>query len=216
MEDISKIFDEIKDSKNSIISKDKNSIRSTLFGTFYEGIIAKWFVEKEGYIHREGRPCVYWNQIEELKSTDDLSNNLNKSLLDKKLHGKHSNSDGLFERDEKYYLWEAKNWPKWREGKTFVKQVQDVLGDSPWLLAKKVKFKSEEKAIDGFLFSWWKQFDTYEEIEKQIEKITGLPFKFYFTSDIINECRREKYVWYKELVNEQKENIEEFFQILLE
>jgi len=214
--DIFKTGKESRKSKNSIIPNDLDSIRSTLFGKFYEGIITKWLEENERYIHKKGKPCVYWNDILESKFDDDLSVKLNKSLKYKKEHNKHTNSDGLFEKDGKFYLWEAKHWPKWDEGgKEIPTQVKDLLGDSPWILAKKVKYGGKPIKIDGILFSWWQKFDGYDTIQNEIGQIIDLPFKFYFTSEIIDDCRKKKYNWYKELVNEQKENIDEFFKELL-
>jgi len=213
--DIFKTGKKSRKSKNSIIPNDLDSIRSTLFGKFYEGIIAKWLQEKEKYTHKKGKPCAYWNEILELKSSDDFSIKLNKSLNDKKQRNKHTNSDGLFEKNGKLYLWEAKHWAKWDEGKAIQTQVKDLLSGSPWILAKKVKHCGKPIAIDGILFSWWQKFEGYDMAEKEIERIINLPFKFYFTSEIIKDCRREKYDWYIKLVNEQKENIDEFFKELL-
>lgn len=215
MKETLKLFSEAGKSNKSIISTDLDSIRSTLFGKFYEGIIAKWLVEKEGYLHQNGKPCVYWKEIDELNLSDNFSKSLNGSLESKKRHNKHSNSDGLFKKNDKYFLWEAKHWAKWNEGKELEKQVGDLLSNSPWLLAKKVKKSGENIKIDGILFSWWQRFKGYETLQQDVSQRIGLPFKFYFTSDIIDDCRRNKYCWYKKLINEQKENIDEFFRELL-
>ena len=52
-------------------------------------------------------------------------------------------------------------------------------------------------------------------MENEIKQIINLPFKIYFTSNIIDDCRKEKYEWYQKLINEQKGNIEGFFKELL-
>lgn len=52
-------------------------------------------------------------------------------------------------------------------------------------------------------------------MEKITTQIINMPFKFYFTSNIIDDCRKKKYGWYEELIEEQKENIDEFFEELL-
>jgi len=216
MIDTLKIFNSAGKSKKSIIPTDLDSIRSTLFGKFYEGIIAKW-LKKEGYEHLQGKPCVYWKDTQPLSnpSNDVFIDSLNKSLKQKKNNNIRTNLDGLFKKDGGFYLWEAKNWAKWDEGKYREIQVEDLLRNSPWLLSKKVKHNGEDKKINGILFSWWQKFDKYEKIEQNISQIIKLPFKFYFTSDIIDDCKKEKYDWYQELINEQKENIEEFFKELL-
>lgn len=217
MIDTLKIFEKAGKSKESIIQNDLDSIRSTLFGKFYEGIIAKWLEENEGYIHQESKPCVYWKETESLKVSlkNDFVMNLNEALEKKKRNNIRSNLDGLFEKNKRYFLWEAKHWAKWDEGKTIETQVRDLLSYSPWILTKKVKHGGEFINIQGILFSWWQEFDGYMRMEKEIKQIIKLPFKIYFTSDIVDDCRKEKYEWYQKLVNEQKENIEDFFMELL-
>ncbi len=208
-------------SKESVIPTDLDSIRATLFGKFYEGIIAKWLEEKEGYQHLQGKPCVYWKCIEELlnPSKDSFINSfidinsfivsLNKSLKHKKENNIRANLDGLFKKADVLYLWEAKNWPKWNE------QVENILERSPWLLTKIVKHKGKYKPIGGILFSWWQKFEGWETLQEDISRIINLPFIFYFTSEIIDDCRQKKYEWYQKLINEQKKNIDNFFRELL-
>ena len=204
-------------SKHSIIQNDLDSIRSTLFGKFYEGIIAKWLQEHDKYILIDGKPCVYWVNTKSLYNASDkaFQQRINSALKKKKQKNVRTNSDGFFTKASNNYLWEAKNWAKWSEGKTVYNQVLDLLSSSPWLLAKEVKHNGEFKAVNGILFSWWQKFDRYHDIEKQISSNIRIPFKFYFTSKIIDDCRIEKYDWYLKLINEQKENIDDFFKELL-
>jgi hypothetical protein len=213
------IFRKGKDSriaKHSAIPNDLDSTRSTLFGKFYEGIIAEWLHKHEGYEHQRGsKASVYWNDIENIKhGENEFAETLNETLVEKKKNIR-ANLDGLFKKDGRYYLWEAKHWAKWDEGKPIREQVRDLLSCSPWILAKKVKHGGLSVDIDGILFSWWQKFEGYEKIEEEIGKIISLSFKFYFTAEIIDDCRRGKYDWYQKLINEQKENIEEFFKELL-
>lgn len=217
MIDTVEIFKCAGKSKESVISTDLDSIRSTLFGKFYEGIIAKWLEEKEGYKHLQDKPCVYWKNTQPLvnPSNDEFIYSLNKSLEQKKNNNIHTNSDGLFEKDGGFYLWEAKNWPNWNEGKPIKKQVEDLLGNSPWLLAKKVRHQAQTKQLSGILFSWWQIFESCDQLEKDISERINIPFKIYFTSEIIDDCRKNKYDWYQKLINEQKENIDKFFRELL-
>lgn len=202
-------------SRESIIQTDLDSIRSTFLGKFYEGIVANWLEEKEGFVHQKGKPQVWWNEILELKPTDEFSTNLNESLKAKKKDNQHTYSDGLFEKNGELYLWEAKNWPKWNEGKKLYKQVKDLLSISPYILAKQVKIGGQNKKIKGLLFSWWEKFENYEELQKYISSLVGIPFKFYFTSDILDDCRENKYDWYIRLIKEQKNDIVEFCDKLL-
>lgn len=202
-------------SKKSIIETDLDSIRSTFFGKFYEGIIAQWLQEKEGFKHQKGKPCVYWNETHELKSIDDFSISLNESLRHKKESNTHTNSDGLFEKNGELFLWEAKNWPKWDEGKKPYEQVKNLLKESPYILAKQVKINGQNKEIKGILFSWWHEFENYEKLQNYISSLLKISFKFYFTSNIIDDCRKNKYGWYIELINEQKNNVVDFCNELL-
>lgn len=217
MTNITELFNLSKKSKESIIQTDLDSIRSTLFGKFYEGIIARWLVEKEGFEYHKGRPNVYWSDIKELKSKDDFSKKLNQALNGKKRDKKYTNSDGLFEKNGNFYLWEAKNWPKWRgKEKTLDEQVKnEALANSPWLLARQIHLRGEKRNISGMLFSWWQRFEECKKLENEVKETIGMPFKFYFTAEIVDDCRKEKYDWYIKLVNEQKQNIDKFFEEIL-
>jgi len=205
-------------SKKSIIETDLDSIRSTFFGKFYEGIIARWLQEKEGFEHQKGKPCVYWKDTNPLNNSlknDEFVINLNKALVKKKENNIRTNSDGLFEKNGELYLWEAKNWPKWDEGKKPSEQVKNLLSESPYILAKQVKIGGQNKEIKGILFSWWHEFENYKELQNYISSLLKISFKFYFTSNIIDDCRKNKYDWYIELINEQKNNIVDFCNELL-
>jgi len=216
MIDTLKLFDQAGKSEESIIQTDLDSIRSTLFGKFYEGIIAKWLEDQENYKHMPGKPNVYWNETSPLAvAKTDLGKALNEALKTKKKNNFWANMDGVFEKDNQLYLWEAKNWAKWDEGKKLKQQVEDLLKSSPWLLADKIKHKGTYKELHGFIFSWWQEFEGHKDLEHDINKLINRPFAFYFTSNIIEDCRTKKYQWYQNLVNEQKKNIDAFFKELL-
>ncbi|MBF0120756.1 MAG: hypothetical protein HQK79_18155 [Desulfobacterales bacterium] len=204
-------------SKSSIIPNDLDSIRSTVLGKFYEGIIAKWLEEKEYYKFRNGKPSVYWHNIlipDKIDNSEEYKASLEKIIKDQKK--KRTNSDGLFERGEKKYLWEAKNWPKWNQGCSDNKeQICKIFKETPWIFAKEVKHIGKNMPIQGIIFSWWNEFEGFKEFEDNISKIIEIEFKIYFTSNIIDDCRKEKYDWYIELVKEQQENLCLFFTELL-
>jgi len=117
-----------------IISKKYNkleskygSTRSTLFGKFYERIISKF-------------------------SRDWLS----KKEVEKSLKGKvsHCTLDGVFKKNTKFYIWEAKNWPLYPE-KGPKPQIKRYLTTNPWIIAEKFDLSGKEYEISGFLFSFW-------------------------------------------------------------
>ena len=197
-----------------IISADLDSIRSTVLGKFYEGIVAKWLNEKGGYQFQPGKPAVYWQNITIPvgKKYDDYRAGLKKLIKNKK---KRANSDGLFKKGNGYYLWETKNWPKWDEGYSNEKeQILDIFKGTPWLFTKKVNHNGTEIPIEGVIFSWWQKFDKFKDFEKELSLLIGSQFRIYFTSEIIDDCRRNKYKWYLKLINEQEQNIATFFKEL--
>lgn len=226
MTDILKIFKKAGRSKEPIIENDLDSVRSTVFGKFYEGIIAGYLIKQEKFEYL-GKPNVYFRDkntysknVENIQSEDPFIVKLNESLGKEKRT--HTNSDGLLKNGKKYYLWEAKNWPKWNEGKKLDKQVEDLLSSSTWLLAKSVYLKGKQISIDGIFFSWWDFRDeqnSYEKefknLEKEVTNLLHIEFRIIYTSQIISNCREKKYEWYYKLINEQKNNIEDFFEELL-
>jgi len=209
------IFGKTGMSRKSKIKTNLDSTRSTLFGKFYEGIIANWLEKNHGYIHLQGKPCVYWDNTNLAKnSSDQFIKSLNNVLKIKKKNNVRANLDGIFEKNNKLYLWEAKNWPQWNGGKQIKEQVYDLLSNSPWLLAKEAKHNGEVKKIHGVLFSWWQRFEGEKKFQKDLSRQIRLPFKIFFTSEIIDDCRNKKYKWYRELVGEQENNILGFFEEL--
>jgi hypothetical protein len=198
-------------SKCSLIPTDLDSIRATVLGKFYEGIIAKWLVEIKKYQFLEGKPSVYWQDLKIPNGSKykDYKNSLENIKENKKIR---TNSDGLFERNHhEYYLWEAKNWPKWNQGIPDEEQILKIFKTSPWIFAKKVKHKGTGKLIRGVIFSWWKNFDKSKDFEKEISRMIGSEFKMYFTSEIIDDCRENQYDWYLSLIKEQQWNMRDFF-----
>jgi hypothetical protein len=227
MEDILNIFNTGERSNVSIIENDLDSVRSTVFGKFYEGIIAGYLVKQKKFEYLKKKPNVYFRDknkykknVENIQSDDPFIVKLNESLVKEKRI--HTNSDGLFKKGKKYYLWEAKNWPKWNEGKKLDKQVEDLLSSSTWLLAKSVYLSGTRISIDGIFFSWWDFRDEKKSYEKELKKLEkgvanllSIKFKIFYTSQIISNCIKKNYEWYTDLINEQKINIDKFFKQLL-
>jgi len=187
-----------------------DSIRSTVLGKFYEGIVAKW-LDTHGYTFQEGKPCVYFKDLQIPGTLPDYRKSLKNN---KKIH---TNSDGLFLRttSQEHYLWEAKNWPKWSGGLRDRNQIEKIFKTTPWVFAKQVRHKGKDKPLSGIIFSWWKRFDGFREFEKTTSETIGLKFKLYFTSEIIDDCRKEQYPWYIKLIEEQRHNMKDFFSELL-
>jgi len=199
------------------------STRSTLFGKFYERIIAKWLEEEKGYALKRWpnaavhKPRIYWNKI----SVDNF-NLADEATFEKKVKRllqsgrSYCTPDGLFERDRKLYIWEAKNWPLYPE-KGPESQIWNYFSDNPWILARTCNYEGEEIEISGFLFSFW-DMDTSvkNRIENKVNKIIGENrFETVRTIEIMEDCIRSQYDWYIRIIEQEKNNVDDFFEQLL-
>lgn len=128
----------------------------------------------------------------------------------------HCTPDGFFIRDGKSYVWEAKNWPLYPENGP-EQQIWKYLSNNPWILATSANLSSSEKEISGFLFSFWNiPSITRARIEEQVNQIIGMgKFEIILTCDIIDDCIKEQYVWYRQIIEQEKENVGKFFIQLL-
>lgn len=191
-------------------------VKATLFGKFYEEIILKWLEEKEGFTVKEKKPRVYWENIKYVKEDVEGGKKLNSVLKKYKEERKYSIPDGLLEKDGKYYIWEAKNWPLWTEGKKPIDQLRDLLFSMPFILAEEANCANEKYKVDGILFSWWSK---PKDVEVLVEEINNLisprTFKIFYTSDILEECIKNQYDWYKKIIYREKARIDEFWKDLL-
>lgn len=189
-----------------------NSTRATLFGRFYENIIRKWLeVECRFKVHA-GKPRIYWKEQPPLQiryRSERLKKLLN-ILEDNKQSKSHCTPDGLLEKDGKYFIWQAKNWPKWPE------PIESVLWSSPWLLAQKVNYRGTKLDVDGIVFSWWSRPQNEALLLANVRMlIFPLSFDVYYTREILNECIEKQPKWYRSLIEEQRHDIEGFFLELL-
>jgi hypothetical protein len=174
-------------SANEIISATLNKpeskyggTRSTLFGRFYERLVARWLEENEGFKfarHSDGsphKPRIYWKNInprrfdfveeEEIKASVEMALKTLKS---------HCTPDGVFTKDNQLYLWEAKNWPLYPEAGP-AKQVIRYLFNNPWVLANTCVMGGQDREITGFFFSYWNiEPETKANIESRINRLVG-------------------------------------------
>lgn len=199
----------IKDA-NDIIS---NATLATLFGRFYEKIIRKWLEIELCFKVYEGKPRIYWKE-QPLPSIPPNATDSMSGLVDIFKNTKQSKSyctpDGLLERNGEYFIWEAKNWPKWSES------IDNVLWKSPWLLARKVDYRKEKLNLDGILFFWWKQPQNENQLLAEIRDfISPLSFEIHYTSEILNKCLHEQPAWYRTIIEQERSAIDKFFAELL-
>lgn len=199
--------------------------RSTLFGRFYERLVARWLEENEGFRlarHPKGsphKPRIYWKSIDpaqfDFAQEDEIRASVSKALERLKSHS-HCTPDGLFSKDNNLYLWEAKNWPLYSEAGP-EKQVLKYLFSNPWVLAKTCVMEGQNREISGFLFSFW---DMEAEIKARIETrinrlVGGRKMRIVLTASILDDCIQKQYKWYREIIEQERENVVRFFDQLL-
>jgi len=190
--------------------------KSTLFGKFYEKILLGWLEEKEGFTPLDGKPRVYWESVNFTKGDSELSHKLNETLDRFKRDRKYCTPDGFLVKNEDYYIWEAKNWPLWSEGKKPIDQLRDLLSSLPQILAHVAIHKGRQYEISGVLFSWWSE---PEDVDALLEEIGGLihprSFRIFYASQVLLDCIGQKYPWYVEIIKEEKARIDELFRDLI-
>ena len=193
-----------------------DSIKATLFGKFYEKIVSGWFKEKEGFTHFDGKPRIYWKHVEYVRGNSGPVSRLNEVLRKCKNEKQFCTPDGFLQKNSKYYIWEAKNWPLWSEGKKPLDQLRDLLFSMPLILATKAIYRTNEYSVDGILFSWWSKPKEVESLLREINTlIAPRTFEIFYTSDILEDCIQNKYSWYLQIIAEEKVRIDELFRDLL-
>jgi len=200
-------------SANEIIN---HPIKSTLFGKFYEKILLRWLEEKHGFTPLGGKPRVYWKDVEFSQKDNDSARKLNEGLERIKKDRQFCTPDGLLKKNDEYYVWEAKNWPLWSEGKKQLDQLSDLLFPMPLFLTTKAVYRAKEYEVGGFLFSWWSPPEGVEFLLMRMKLlIAPRTFEIFYTADVIEECIKNKYPWYLQIIKEEKVRIGEFFEDLL-
>jgi len=191
-------------------------IKSTLFGKFYEKILLRWLEEKKGFTPLSGKPRVYWKDVEFNQEDSDTTRKLKEALERIKRDRQFCTPDGLLKKDEGYYIWEAKNWPLWSEGKKPLDQLRDLLFSTPLILTTKAVYRTKEYKVRGFLFSWWSSPEGVEFLLMKIKiLIAPRTFEIFYTANVIEECIKNKYPWYLQIIKEERARIGEFFEDLL-
>jgi hypothetical protein len=196
--------------------------RSTLFGRFYERLVARWLEENEGFKlarHPDGaphKPRIYWKTIDpahfDFAQEDEFRAGLDQILKSNK---SHCTPDGLFGKDNNWYLWEAKNWPLYPEAGP-KQQILKYLSSNPWVLAKTCVMEGQ-KGISGFLFSFWDMKSEIKTcIESRINRLVGNgKMRIVLTKSILDDYVQKQYNWYQEIIRQEQGNVVCFFNQLL-
>ena len=196
---------------NQIIN---DSVKATLFGKFYEKILSCWLKEKKFTIFG-GKPRVYWKDLEFNQKGSELACKLTEVLSKYKSNKQYCTPDGFLQRDGSYYIWEAKNWPHWSEGKKPLVQLRDVLCSTPLILSTKAVYRGKRYNLDGVIFFWWSKPEGADTLSEEINRlISPGSFEIFYTADVLTDCIAQKYSWYAEIIKEEKMRIDEFFRDL--
>jgi hypothetical protein len=202
------------------------STRSTLFGKFYERILREWLEEKKHCtlmrwqntaIHK---PRIYWRNVStkgfNFSRQPKLKERMAKALGQKT---SHCTPDGVFEKEGRFYIWEAKNWPLYPE-KGPRDQILTYFASTPWVLARIFDFSGSQREISGFWFSYWCNSEQDEEeirkVEQEMNSIIGSErLEIIPTDRILDDCITNRYQWYLKIIKQEKENVEQFCDQLL-
>lgn len=190
-------------------------VKATLFGKFYEKVIAGWLINEDGFTTDGGKPRVYWKEVKPIIGDNESALKLNEVLIKNQIEKQRCIPDGLLQKDGKNYIWEAKNWPCWRGGKKPLDQLRETLFSMPLILTTKAIYKTKEKNIHGILFSWWSKPEGAEDLENEINNlIAPKVFSIYYTSEILEDCIQKKYPWYLDIIEKEEGRMKELFKDL--
>lgn len=161
--------EEIKHQLDNLFSaKQSGAMRVTLFSKFYEELLRQYFSHNL-YKVCKGKPRIFWKKIiipSEVRGSNHLK--LVNSLKTKQRKESYCIPDGLFVKDGKYFVWEAKNWVQELYSSPFDKYVWSFA----WLLANKVEYKGKTHNLSGFVISWWEREvgmeETLIELRRQV------------------------------------------------
>jgi hypothetical protein len=193
-------------------AKQLGGMRVFLFSQFYEQLLRQYF-NNNGYSVCQGKPRIYWNKIAvELNEYSGNCSRLVESLKKLQEKARHCTPDGLFVKDGKYFIWEAKNWVQ----ELYPSPFRDRTWNFAWLLAKQVEYRGQTHNLSGFVISWWEREPGMDEALLELQKqISPMTVEIIITKEVLQECIATQPDWYINLIKCKQENIIKFFDILL-
>lgn len=204
---------QVQQQLNELFSlKNSGGMRVFLFAKFYEDLLRAYF-RHSGYEVLSGKPRIYWNRISlPIKVRNDSHSRLANKLKELQQNAVYCIPDGLFRRDNSYFVWEAKNWVQ----ELYPSPFADRVWDFAWLLARQVEYRGQAYKISGFVISWWEREQGMDEALTELRKcVDPLSVDLVITKEVLQECITAQYEWYINLVRDIQENINQFFDVLL-
>jgi len=204
---------QVQEQLNELFSlKNPGGMRVFLFAKFYEDLLRAYF-KHGGYEVLSGKPRIYWNRISlPIKVRSDYHSRLANKLKELQQNAVYCTPDGLFRRDNGYFVWEAKNWVQ----ELYPSPFADRVWDFAWLLARQVEYRAQAYEISGFVISWWEREQGMDEALTELRKcVDPLSVDLVITKEVLQECITAQYEWYINLVRDIRENINKFFDVLL-
>jgi len=198
---------------------DKDPIKSTLFGKFYEDIYRGWFKNQKCFEVLRGKPKVNWLDRTPSEKCQRAFPQFDELLAKSQREKAYCIPDGILKIGEEHFIWEAKNWPNWSGGLQPLDQLRDELLKLPYILAPKL-LRGRDYDISGIVFTWWskpkgKETETDELIRQMNSLIAPPTIRLYYTVDVLDECRTKQYPWYCKIIERERSRVNQLFDDLL-
>lgn len=213
-----------------------SALRATLFGKFYESIVAGYFKYVCGFevcdrgisisVDDLENPNDIERRIQQLKGQNvDHAMKLVRKYEEEwnKLRKKRFNPDLVLKKDDKYYIVEMQVWPVWLERKYNVPEFswEIILNEGvaiiPRAFASRVKVCGASHAfqnVAGFYYVTYSRGSDHEDIESVLRVLTQREFRLIYVKEIVENVARqydhENYRWFREIIAKVKENVEDF------
>ena len=213
-----------------------DSLRATLFGKFYESIVASYFKETLGFTVYDRSIAILVDYLESLSKeelTGRVENLITEGRVDRGIaeavvvrlinalnaaKRKRFNPDLVLEEKGKYYIVEMQIWPVWtrrRYGSSDLSWntiINEGVALIPRVLATKVKVGGREVPVSGFYYVTYSRGPDHSAIEDLFKAITAREFKLLYIKEIIRECHN--YDWYKSIIQTVRKNVNDFLENL--
>jgi len=216
------------------------SLLATLFGKFYEPIVAGYFKMRgyEVYCRNISVDVRSLESVEEVRERlkrlyenggflvgldlerirERIEDSIRRYREDKRR--KRFNPDLVVERGGRYYIVEMQIWPVWLKQRfgSFKFTWRVILEENtallPRVFATRVKVNGRERGVAGFYYVTFDRSNDHDTIREFFEKITRREFELFYITEILREVKSQE--WYRRLIDRVEEKVLEFFGSLRE